>query len=211
MPSERFVLFTHNSALPVGEHFRRRLDRDRLVAWFAQNPVIDHPKLRALPLGLANPFWPHGDQEIFTRVAADPPPKSQLFDVSFTVGTNTLVRSYCIEQTGLQPSPRRSYEDYLRGVASSYFCISPDGRGVDCLRTWESLYLRTIPVVTESLVAAHHRDMPILVLDDWSDFGRIDFSPALYHEVWGDWDPAALRLDRYMERVEATITSLRRR
>ena len=210
-PSSPFVLFTHNSARPVGERFRRELDRDRVVAWFAQNPVIEHPKLHALPLGLANTFWPHGDQSIFGRVLADPPAKSKLFDVSFTIGTNPVVRSYCVEQTGLEPEPRKPFEDYLRGVASAYFCISPEGMGVDCLRTWEALYLRTIPIVTRSIVVEHHSDMPILVLDDWADFGRIDFSPALYAERWGDWDPAQLRLDRYMERVEATITRLRGR
>ena len=210
-PAEPFVLFTHNSARPIGERFRRELDRDRIVAWFAQNPVIEHPKLRALPLGLANPFWPHGDQSAFRRVLADPPPKSKLFDVSFTIGTNPVVRSHCVEQTGLEPEARKPFEEYLRGVASAHFCISPEGMGVDCLRTWEALYLRTIPIVTRSIVAEQHSDMPIVVLDDWDDFGGIDFSPALYTELWGDWDPAELRLDRYMERVEATITRLRGR
>ncbi len=206
-PSEPFVLFTHNSARAIGRRFRRQLNRDRLVAWFAQNPVIEHPKLRALPLGLANPFWPHGDQRVFKQIAADPPAKSKLFDVTFAVRTNPAVRSYCIEQTGLQPAPRRPYDEYLRGVASAYFCVSPEGMGVDCLRTWEALYLRTVPVVTKSIVAAHHSDMPILVLDDWADFGKIDFSPELYRELWGDWDPAELRLDRYMERVASRITT----
>jgi hypothetical protein len=208
-PSEPFVLFTHNSARPIDERFRRELDRDRIVAWFAQNPVIEHPKLRALPLGLANPFWPHGDQSAFRRVAVEPPPKSRLFDVSFTVGTNPIVRSYCIEQTGMQPEPRKPYQEYVRALASAFFCVSPEGMGVDCLRTWESLYVRTVPIVTRSIVASHHRDMPILVLDDWADFRRIDFSPALYKELWGDWDPAELQLDQYVARIEAAITSLR--
>lgn len=208
-PSEPFVLFTHNSARGVGDRFGRELDRDRLVAWFAQNPLVEHPKLHALPLGLANPYWPHGDQSAFRRAAAASPPKSRLFDVSFTVGTNLRVRSYCVEQTGMQPEPRKPYDDYVRALASSYFCISPEGMGVDCLRTWEALYVRTIPVVTKSIVAAQHSDMPILVLDDWDDFGGVDFSPALYEELWGTWDPVELRLDRYMRRVEATITRLR--
>lgn len=54
-PSEEFVLFSHNSDRAIGRRFRRELRRRRLVAWFAQNPTFEHPKLRALPIGIANP------------------------------------------------------------------------------------------------------------------------------------------------------------
>ena len=78
-------------------------------------------------------------------------------------------------------------------------------------RTWEALSVRTVPVVTRSLVTEHHPDLPLVVLDSWADFGSIDFSAELYAETWSDWDCAELRLDRYLARVETTVKRLRSR
>jgi len=207
---DRFVLLSHNSDREIGRRFLRELRRPRLVAWFAQNPVLEHPKLRALPVGVANPYWPHGDQAALRAAQAASAEKSRLFDVSFNVETNPSVRRYCLEQTGLELAPQRPFPEYLEGLARSWFCVSPRGNGIDCMRTWEALYLKTIPVVTRSLVTEHHADLPLVVLDDWSEFRSIDFSPELYRRLWGDWDPAELRLDRYCRRIEERVAELRR-
>ena len=208
-PSDEFVLFSHNSDRAIGRRFARELRRRRLVAWFAQNPVLRHPKLRALPIGIANPRWPHGDQAVFKRIQSQSRPKARLFDASFDVATNPDERLSAIAATGLTPPLRRLFPDYLAGLAESYFCISPNGNGIDGHRTWEALYLRTIPVVTGSLVTEHHSDLPLVVLDDWSEFRSLEFSPELYERTMGDWDPATLRLDRYLERVAAEVAALR--
>jgi hypothetical protein len=210
LPSDRYVLFSHNSDRPIDRRYRRRLDDRRLVAWFAQNPVVEHPKLRALPIGIANPVWDHGDQEALKRIQAEPPAKSNLFDVSFNPETNSAERHRCLAETGLEVAERTPYEEYLRRLASSYFCVSPNGNGIDCVRTWESLYVKTVPIVTRSLVTEQHGDLPMIVLDDWADFRQIDFTVQLYDDVWGDWDRDNIRLDRYFQRIEATISRLER-
>jgi hypothetical protein len=208
-PSAPFVLLSHNSDRPIDESFLDELERPELVAWFAQNPVVNHPKLRSLPIGLANPYWPHGDQGALERVQEMRLPKTDLFDASFNVDTNPPVRAYCVEQTGQVPKTRRDFDSYLAGLASAYFCISPAGNGIDCCRLWEALCVGTVPVVTRSLVTEHHGDLPMVVLEDWAEFATIDFSPALYERVWGRWSPAALRIDAYIRRMEHAIRPLR--
>lgn len=208
-PRTPFVLFSHNSDRTIGRSFRRELRRPSLVAWFAQNATLDHPKLRALPIGIANPFWPHGDQGLLEQVRAESTPKRALFDVSFALATNPRQRRYCLEQTGLELAPRVPYHDYLRRLASAYFCISPEGHGVDCVRTWEALALGTVPVVTRSLLTDQHPDLPLIVLDDWSDFRSLELTRELYERTWDGWTSDEIRLERYLERVERTIGGLR--
>lgn len=210
LPGGEFVLFSHNSDREIGDEFRRQLDRRSLVAWFAQNATLSHSKLRAIPIGIANPRWSHGEQSELRRVQADAPPKRRLFDATFDVSTNVDERSYCLQQTGLFPDPKLPFKDYLRRLASAYFCISPRGNGIDSHRTWEALYVGVVPVVIRSLVTQHHTDLPMVVLDDWSEFRSIDFSPELYEELMGDWTPQTLRLDRYLGRIEESIRRLRR-
>jgi hypothetical protein len=91
-----------------------------------------------------------------------------------------------------------TFAKYLRDLSQSYFCISPNGNGIDCHRTWESLYVRTIPIVTDSLVAKAHADFPMMVLKDWSEFKSIDFSRELYEKIWSGFDIANLHLECYL-------------
>jgi len=210
MPDGEFVLFSHNSDRSIGKEFSRRLERASLVAWFAQNAAFPHPKLRAIPIGIANPRWSHGDQAALKQIQSSTPPKGRLFDASFSVATNPAEREYCLRETGLATDPPRPFAEYLEALASSYFCISPNGNGIDVHRTWEALYLRTVPVVTRSAMTDQHRDLPMIVLADWSEFRSIEFSPELYEQTMADWDPVALRLDRYLERITVAIDVLRR-
>ena len=201
-PESKYVLFTHNSNVdrPIDASFARRLAQPELLAWFAINVELRHPKLHSIPLGVGNPI--KCDPDAFRAVQDRPPGRSELFEASFDVSTNPVERVYCIEQTGIRPAPKtRTQREFYERLASAYFCISPNGNGVDCYRTWQALYLGTIPVVTRSILTEQHPCIPWIVLDDWADFHAVDFSEELYERTWGDWDPSALTLDRYLERV----------
>ena len=85
---------------------------------------------------------------------------------------------------------RLPFDKHLEILSSSFFCISPDGNGLDCHRHWEALYLKTIPIVTKSfLVESLKREgFPFLILDEWSDFNSLELSPKLYNDIWKDFD-----------------------
>jgi hypothetical protein len=209
LPTDDFVLFSGHSDYPVDWSHRRYLSRPNLKTWFAVNPIISHPKLHALPIGVGSPCW--GDTTRLRAVKEAKTRKAHLFHAVFSLISNPFERQYCLEQIRQSVSTAASlqslipWEDYLQRLAASYFCISPKGMGIDCVRTWESLVVGTIPVVTRSLVTDEHRDYPMVVLDDWAQFRSVDFSPAMYREIWNAWDSEELSVDRYLERVQAII------
>ena len=41
------------------------------------------------------------------------------------------------------------FSDYIKELSSCYFCLSPNGNGIDCHKHWECLYLGVIPIVTK--------------------------------------------------------------
>lgn len=49
------------------------------------------------------------------------------------------------------------------------FVISPHGNGLDCHRTWEALVLGCIPIVRKSPIDVLYKDLPVLIVDEWSD------------------------------------------
>jgi len=204
-PTGDYVLFSSNSDRAVDTSLRRFLRRPGLRAWFAANAALHHPKLHAFPRGIADARWRHGDGASLLRVQQAGLAKSELFDASYDISTFPPAREYCRDQTGIEPSARRDFDEYLHGLASAYFCIAPRGNGIDTHRVWEALYLRTIPVVTRSVLTEQHPNLPFVVLDDWSEFKRLSLSREVYERLIGDWDPDVLRLDRYMERVEEAL------
>ena len=119
-PEEDFVLFSHNGDRTIDRRFARSLRRPNLVAWFAANTSLRHPKLHALPLGVANPFWPHGDPDELHRAQDAAPEKKRLFDVSFAVRTNTAERERCLELSRFSIPSRRS-----RSTSTSRACGRP--------------------------------------------------------------------------------------
>jgi hypothetical protein len=202
LPREPFVLVSHNGDYPIDERFRRQLRRRRLRAWFAANVAFHHRKLIPVPLGIANPAWEHGDPGALHAARETAGPRTELFDVSFSLETNEDERRYCLEQTGLELAPRLDHRAYLARLAASYFCLSPSGYGIDTHRTWEALYLGTVPVVIRSPLTDEYADLPWVVLDDWADFRSVDFSPQLHARLTASWDPASLSVESLVARLE---------
>ncbi len=209
-PDTEFVLFSGHSDSPIGRRYKRYLGRPELKAWFAANVVLRHPKLIPMPVGMANPHprWPNSDTRPLKRVQESSIAKTRLFHAAFKIDNNPRERRRCLRETGIELDPPRPFEEYVRELASAYFCISPRGKGIDCHRTWEALYLKTIPIVTRSALTVHHQDFPIVAPDDWSEFRSIDFSPELYERIWNDWKVEAISLDGYLRRVERKICEL---
>jgi hypothetical protein len=210
-PDSPFVLFSHNSDRRIGRRLARHLRRRQLLAWFAANVSVARPRLFAIPLGVANPIWPHGDVDTLKAVQLESIPKTKLFDVAFNVETNRRERLYCLKETRLEPDAPVGFREYLERLAGSYFCLAPRGNGIDTHRTWEALYVGTIPVVTRSVLTDQHPGLPMVVLGDWSEFRSIDFGPDLYARLWGDWRADGLRLDAYLQGVDRILAGLQDR
>ena len=50
--------------------------------------------------------------------------------------------------------------------------LSPRGNGLDCHRTWEALYLDAIPIVWHSTLDSLYADLPIILINDWSEINE---------------------------------------
>lgn len=200
-----FELVTHNSDIPIDDRFENFLNDSRVLKWYGQNINIAHPKVRSIPIGLANPKWPHGNQEVFDKIASENIEKDQILYVNFDVNTNYIERSQCLEDTGLKVSEKLNFEDYLREVARSYFILSPNGNGIDCHKHWEALYLNTVPVVSSSINIQHYQHLPFLVLKQWKDFDKSQLTPDLYNQCIKNYKKDDLLFENYVKSLKWTL------
>jgi hypothetical protein len=228
------VLITHNGDTSIDGEYSALLDDPHLLHWYGQNARLKHPKLTALPIGIGNAQWKHGNIRALAKVAARPHRQMSGLYVNFEVGTNPSVRgplltalrskpfcimggskrswlSYAAEaKAAVQGKPYTvkpaplPYPLYLADMAQWRFCVSPPGNGIDCHRTWEALYLGVIPVVMPS-VADLLDDLPCIVRDDIASLS-LETLESARQELIGPFAWDKLKLSRWRKTIRAHRT-----
>jgi hypothetical protein len=170
--NHRVKIVTHNSALGIDVGYIQFLDNKKVLEWYAQNANVLHFKLNSVPLGIANKRWAHGNTDLLEEVANSKTSRNHLAYLNFDINTNASARSDVhnkfYNKDYVFCASKKPFKQYLEDLRSSKFCISPQGRGVDCHRIWESIVLGTIPIVKKCNNISFYEDMPILIIDDWS-------------------------------------------
>lgn len=146
-----YILYIHNSDHTFDETYQSLLQYDHIKMIYTQNLNIDSPKVKLLPIGLANSMWPHGNMLEFYDVMRN----TYLLQKKNNIYININANTYSYRQTILDKlkecnwslSSGKPYKDYLYELSSYYFCLCVRGNGIDTHRFWESLYLGVIPVI----------------------------------------------------------------
>ena len=157
---------------------------------YAVNIVHETDRLRALPIGLENLHHNKNGQlqdflDFRLQLISDPSRvKNKLLFSSFNVETNPIrvdIAQSLAKSRFSFNSQKLSPSYYRKQLSESYFCISPPGNGIDCHRTWESIYLGAVPVVLKGYLASSLiNKLPILAVDSYQEFLGLS-DQELYH------------------------------
>jgi hypothetical protein len=195
-----FTLITHNSDYNLIEDdpdIQFVLESPLLQCWWGQNLCFIHPKMRLLPIGIANSMWEHGRVEYYVDVnrmvgakyrmagakhrrvgdahrVDSHIKKPHIIYYNFGIQTNPEKRQACAAALSyLGPMlPMVSVKENIVRLANHRYCICPEGNGVDTHRIWEALYLGCVPIVLETpfirtLVHYMGHMFPIIVVKSW--------------------------------------------
>ena len=204
-----FRLVLHNSDDEFGEKQLKYLDIPNCKKIFTQNMNVKHPQVKPLPIGMANSVWKWGDSKIMDEVInegySDINPYYIYANFSKGDGLRYERRSKCYDMVVKEKIPfqeHTDYKSYLQELKQYKFCISPEGNGIDCYRTWEALYMRTIPICKRSvMVEEFAKTFPIYIVDDWSELSDDNKIWDSYSDFnWDNWDK--LDFETYCRRLE---------
>jgi hypothetical protein len=176
--------------------FKNFIESDKIIHWFSQNAIITHDKLTQIPIGLdyhtlanvSNHSWgsqqpPSEQEEILMNLKKN--------SVSFenreikcysNFHFNTSSSKFGYDRTDAinkidkelmfyEPSQILRTESW-KNQTKYAFVVSPHGNGLDCHRTWEALVLGCIPIVKTSPLDLLFDNLPVLIVNDWSDVTR---------------------------------------
>ena len=99
---------------------------------------------------------------------------------------------------------------YYNDILQSEFMICPRGCGADTYRMWDCIYLGCIPIVVKYEGYEEFTDLPILFIDDWREYEKIDKGfllakrDTMLHESF-NYDK--LKLSWWKDRIQTEISS----
>jgi hypothetical protein len=180
-------IFTNN------EEFKKFIENDKILHWYAQNCIGKHPKLSHMPIGLdyhtmsnnKNHQWgdsmtPKQQEELLMNISKDAKPFWERIYKCYSNFHFTIIKSkFGYDRTdAIEKIPQdliyyetnkiKRLETWIN-MSTFCFIISPHGNGLDCHRTWEALCLGCIPIVKTSSIDVLYYDLPVLIVNDWSD------------------------------------------
>lgn len=175
-----FILVSHNSDNTVDERFVELVNHPKVYHWFAVNNVLTHKKITSIPIGLEN-RWRHNNGIIqdFDRIASSLPLKKNRILFGFNLHTNEAERRpalAALERCTVADKVTLHSGEYRKALSEYFFVASPPGNGIDCHRTWEALYFKTIPIVRHSRFFDGFPDLPVHFINEWSDLEKIQVS-----------------------------------
>lgn len=189
----RYILITHNSDIPIPNNYTGDyayyLDDNKIIAWFGQNVEnYAHPKLHAIPIGLANRKWPHGNISIFNAAMQHnraPNERQHLLYMNMCIETypkeRRIVFDLFSQQSYCFTSPMKDLASYLYDLGNAKFTLSPRGNGLDCHKTWEALLMGSIPIIKHSSCDSLYDGLPVLLIHDWNEITE-EFLHKKYEE-----------------------------
>jgi hypothetical protein len=171
---KQIILITHN-----GDSSANIIPPGNIIRWFTVNVNITYPRIESIPIGMENDLWfpeVHKKEKIINQLSK-PRTYRNLVYMSHSIATNPAIRKriYDIYEgeswiTSARGSNRPNlFDEYLDNIYNHKFVISPQGNGLDTHRTWECLYVDTIPIEKRNPNNRFYIDLPICFVDEWED------------------------------------------
>lgn len=172
----KYILISHNSDENIDEKYSKYVD-DKIIHWFTQNLMFEHPKISALPIGLENMhIYQNGIVHKFIETLKNKNERKNRILVGFSVGTNITERSKALD--ALKKCKQADIIDkhivshkYLPLLNKYRFVASPPGNGVDCIRTWEAITIGVVPICLNNNNTKHFKKIgaPILQVESFEE------------------------------------------
>ena len=200
--NHKFILVTGTSikTCPVEVldqiSFFKLINNKYLIRWCSQNNVIkNYPSIIQIPLGLdyhavyndtkkwekiADGKSPVDQEKFMINVIHNSKPFYERINkiyVNFEISADRFGQSKdCLKK--ISPFLLEMYQQKLKrtqtwiNTTKYTFVLSPYGQGMDCHRTWEALILGSIPILKSTEFVNMFKDLPVLLVDDWSDINQ---------------------------------------
>lgn len=174
--SNPYILVTLNADPVIDETYLQYLD-EKIIHWFAQNPLKLDPRITPLPIGIENKsYHRNGITQLIKLVGRFAKKEKNKILYGFSVQTNPVARTHALNVLKEIPTAEaiQGFPEpltYFPLLAKYKFVASPPGNCPDTHRGWEALYLKTIPIAPRWYFLEYFAEqgLPFWIIDDWDE------------------------------------------
>lgn len=211
----KYILIEHNGDDQVKDDILPYLD-DKIHNFYAQCVLTTHEKITPIPIGVENLH--HGNSFLWLLKKKPSATKQNRIFYHFAIETNpderiparAYFQNHPLFDTITSFIPNRPYKNLLNSYA---FTASPAGNTLGSHRTWEALYLKTIPIVkrTPDAEACVSYGLPIWILDDWKELDNYTEETLVtkYTELMTTATFDAVYMDYWIKKIQDNQKLLR--
>jgi len=171
-----YTLISHNSDELIDGSYLPLLTPN-IKRWYSYNVDVQDERIIPIPLGLENKhYFVTGNTSVFNWVKRLKIEKSSVIFYGYSMSTNLKARkkahAVVSEHPLAQPlSAWREFGPYLKEVAGCKFVQSPRGSSIEGCRTWEAMYIGSVPIVISNVTNDYFSTLgaPMLVLKNWNE------------------------------------------
>jgi hypothetical protein len=187
----KYVLISHNADNNIDNKYLK-YNKDNIIHWYAQNLLIEDEKISPIPIGLSN-FRYHKINKIFMAFDSGSNPKRKIIEKLLTPLKNVSKLNYMDK------------DSYYKNISSYNFIASPEGNGIDCHRTWETMYLKSVPILERNVTTDFYYKigLPVLLIDSWDEIKNMDekYLENKYNELYPKFSNPALYMDYWINNI----------
>lgn len=165
---------------------------------FATNSIVFNELVTPLPIGVENDIEPkregHGmiNSSIFEKlpyltgeIIIEPDNLIDKLYGNFNIYTNfhyrNNIKNICLNSDNINFECDLTYVDYVKRIKEHLAIISPTGNGLECIRTYETLYLNSIPICVgdynqySAIYNRIYKNLPIVFITNPQDLTNLSF------------------------------------
>lgn len=207
---QKVVLITQHSTVSVDDAVYERMP-DSVIYWFAKNGNCHGERLSPIPIGLPEPHTRYRDIDGLLCESMKDRAKHNLLYSNFSVDPKKgrrvdIYNFFLCKQWATSKHKGLTQKDYFRALHSHYFAVSPRGKGIDCHRTWECLYLGVIPIVERTVALERLSEgLPILLVDSYEEITEEYLMSILDKYKNMDWDWQKIEFSYWESRIRGKL------
>ena len=168
-----------------------------------QNWLGKHERVSLLPIGINEDFLDHILKE-------------KKFGISFA-NNNGALRKEFNDYLDITPSVKEFLfsqlprGDFLKELSKCYYTALTIGNGFDTLRFWESLMVKTVPIVKKNVfyenLIAHYPTIPMIMVDDWNELEQLLETLDLerYNKLFDGVDLTYIESEYWLNKIHTII------
>lgn len=219
---KRVIVITHNGDWNMDDSY---IIPECVDTWYAQNVDTYNPKVVSIPIGLENPWWFVAEHKKDKMLAMMKKPKQirNLVYVNHSRFTKPRPRIAAYQwfqgwqwATCKEGVNGHEFDDYLDNLFNHHFMCCPEGNGIDTHRTWEALYMGTIPIEIRNANNRFYADLPICFVDRWEECTlsflerELDRINKLSWNIGGKWNMDKLQMHYWKNLIYDKSKSLKK-